>query len=728
TQGFFTTRSGVFQFNNDNLQNYIPRLPNLPGNGVCQTAGRNTDPDCYPGAPASYYLVGYNPATRAVRNANSPIEDSASLIPETDRTTLYADGSFDLTDNIQIYTELLANRRTTKVNGFRQYWTFNYTASNSGLYSNTDPFSVGWSGDFILSPTPTTDWYDSETRVDYTRAVLGARGGFSVLGFKDWSWDLYGQASRSLGYYSQQVILQDAIDSQSFRTGSCVGDTLPVSGRPCIDINFTDPNVLAGNLTQAQKDFLFDTDVGKTKYNQNYLEGSIGGNWFDLPAGPLGMSLGFHYQNDKIDDVPGIITREDNSWGLTSAGITAGKQTMKEVYGELSIPLIKDRALFENVGLTLSGRYTDVDTAGSRSTYKIGLNWQVVPQFKIRFTRGTSFRAPALFELYLADQSDFADQRDVDPCINWGSNLANGVITQRLADNCANPAGPGGGVPDDASGGGASAEVHTSGGLGVLRPESSMSTVWGVVWSPKFIDLNVAVDYFDIHVQDEVTTLGSNIPSICYNSLNFPNDPVCNLFVRNSGTKLIDLIQDKYINISSQRNRGIDVSDRYGHDLPWDSKLMVDGQFTWRLQDTTQVFAGTEFDNNHRLGYPQFSGQVDATVGHGPWRFLYGAQLIGEQSSMGDYGQDTIRISGVDHLVKANAAFQAIHHASVTYNFKTAQIIVGVSNLYDKAPPQVTTVSGGLGLYNTVGTSYLGSQYSEGYLGRRGFVRVSKKF
>ena len=82
-------------------------------------------------------------------------------------------------------------------------------------------------------------------------------------------------ASRSLGTYSQQVILQDAIDSQSFRTGSCVGTTLPVSHRPCIDINFTDPNVLVGDLTAQQRAFLFDTDIGKTKYNQNFIEGTL---------------------------------------------------------------------------------------------------------------------------------------------------------------------------------------------------------------------------------------------------------------------------------------------------------------------------------------------------------------------------------------------------------------------------------------------------------------------
>ena len=108
---------------------------------------------------------------------------------------------------------------------------------------------------------------------------------------------------------------------------------------------------------------------------------------------------------------------------------------------------------------------------------------------------------------------------------------------------------------------------------------------------------------------------------------------------------------------------------------------------------------------------------------------LYGAQLIGHQSEMKDYGQPTVTIYTTPYLVQARADFQAIHHASVTYNFnEPTQIIVGVSNIFDTPPPAVTTVSQGLGLYNTIGVSLLNSQYNEGFLGRRGFVRLSKKF
>jgi iron complex outermembrane receptor protein len=49
--------------------------------------------------------------------------------------------------------------------------------------------------------------------------------------------------------------------------------------------------------------------------------------------------------------------------------------------------------------------------------------------------------------------------------------------------------------------------------------------------------------------------------------------------------------------------------------------------------------------------------------------------------------------------------------------------MVGVANLFDEAPPQVTMAQGN---YNMVGRSVLASQYD--YIGRRLFVRLESKF
>ena len=61
----------------------------------------------------------------------------------------------------------------------------------------------------------------------------------------------------------------------------------------------------------------------------------------------------------------------------------------------------RDLPFVEAFDLTASVRHTDVNTYGSGDTYKLSANWTIGGGFRARASRGTSFRAPALFELYL---------------------------------------------------------------------------------------------------------------------------------------------------------------------------------------------------------------------------------------------------------------------------------------------------------------------------------------
>ncbi|MEG1029680.1 MAG: TonB-dependent receptor, partial [Brevundimonas sp.] len=403
------------------------------------------------------------------------------------------------------------------------------------------------------------------------------------------------------------VILDDAVASTNFKTESCVGTNLPVSGRQCIDMNFADPRVLRGDLTAEERAFLFDTETGNTLYEQTYVEGTIGGNLFELPAGPLGLALGFHIRRDEINDTPGDVTLADNSWGLSGAGITEGSEDTREAYVELAVPLLKDYPFIQDLDLSLSGRHTDTKTSGDASTYKVGLNWAVNDAVRFRATHGTSFRAPALFELYLADQTSFAGQRNIDPCLNLDNRLADGTVTQKLYDNCTNAAGPGGGVAGDFTGGNSSAEVVTGGGLGVLTPETSKATVVGVIITPPNTGISLAVDYFDININNQVTNLGAGgILTACYLSDNFPTDPICNQFDRDP-TLGITQVRDSFINIAEQTNRGLDFTARFVTETPW-GELTIDSQTTWTLENFTAVFADSSVDPLGEVGYPELVG------------------------------------------------------------------------------------------------------------------------
>ena len=714
----FSGRAGRFQFDYDgDLGQYIPARPTNPA--VAAT---------YPNAPAGFYLVNYDTPSRAVTNNLSPFALEESIVPEIERYTVFVDGAYELGNGVEAYAELLLNRRESRTDSYRQFWNYTYTADFLDFYygpgAGGDPVT-GFTGLNLLSATPITDHFDAEQIVDYGRVVAGLRGNFG-----NWSWDVFAQYSRSDGDYTSDVILQDAVDSTSFKTSSCVGTNLPVSGRPCIDVDFTDPQFLAGNLTPEERAFLFDTETGNTLYEQTYVEGSIAGSVFDLPAGPLGVAVGFHLRRDEIRDVPGEVTLADNSWGLSGAGITEGSEETNEAYLELAVPLLRDLPFVQELDLSLSGRYTDTKTSGDATTYKVGLNWALTDSVRFRATHGTSFRAPALFELYLADQTSFIGQRNIDPCLNLDQRVADGSLEQQsqLYQNCTNPAGPGGGVAGDFTGGVSSAEVVTGGGLGVLEPETSTATVLGVILTPTNSNLSLAIDYFDIKIEDQVDVLGAGgILQACYLSDNFPNDPICDQFDRDPALDgSITQVRDSYLNIAEQNNRGLDFTARWYHDFSFGT-LTIDSQTTWTLENNQATFADFGDDFLGEIGYPELVGNFNVSLNRGPWTAFWGLDWIGNQDDryerVTNGGSLFQTIDGRRTEIKAEAEFTSFHSLSLTYDAEGWTVSGGVANVFDELPPAASSVAVG-----TQGNSILASQYTEAYYGRRAFLRLSKSF
>ncbi|HEU0135451.1 MAG TPA: TonB-dependent receptor [Allosphingosinicella sp.] len=715
------------QFNYEgNLQNFIPPL--APSN----------DPGHFQ-APPGFFPVGYDAASRAVENAFHPFISNSTVSPRIERWTAYAQGSFELSDSIELFAEFLHNRRETEQDSFRQFWNFGYVEDFAG-FGFGDPFAPGFSGGALISPTTITDHFGTAQRVDYTRGVFGARGDFGFL--NGWSWDAYGQYSRSKGIYETDIIYDDAVDSQDFRTSSCVGTVTAVRGVPCIDISFTDPRFLRGDFNAAERAFLFGRERGKTIYEQLGGELSTTGTLFTLPAGDVSTALGVTIRRDSINDTPGEVTLANNSWGLTGAGITSGHSVTKEAFAELEVPLIHNTPLIQQLTVSAAGRVTNFkatrgdglsDSDNGNWTYKLGLNWQVTDFLRFRASYGTSFRAPALFELFLADQSSFAQQRNIDPCIRYATNVN---ASQQLKDNCAAA-----GIPGNFAGGSTSAQVFTGGGLGVLEPETSTSKTASVILTPRFSFLpdtrvSVAVDYFDIEVNGEISQLGAgNVVAGCYLSDFFPEDPLCSLFTRvpagSLGQYSISEVRDSYINVNSQRNRGIDVTTNISQDLGRLGRLSLTGSMTWQLEDNIALFEGTRVSTNGEDGEPKYVGDFSLVwTLKDDWSFFYGLDVIGATSDRGDYeaaNNGSLCQQGSvfygNFCVDVTAKPRFYHAFSVTKELKNFDFTIGVNNLFNTKPPRVTTVSGEI---STLGNSVFASQYD--YIGRRVFVHAKARF
>ena len=712
-----------FSYPGENLEQHIPGF----GPATSVSSLRH---------PGNFFPVNYDRASDAVANDDHPFQQKQSLNPQQELFTLYAEGEYEFTEGLTGYAEVLLNRRNTDADNYRQYWSYIYSGDfdfgslGTGVPGGGNPLSAaaGWTGEQWYSPTAITDFADTAVEVDYQRFVAGLRGDLT----ENWEWDLALQYSKSDGEYKEQITFADSIFDFNFFGGSCVGEVTSVRGAACVDVPWLDPNLLAGEVSPEVAAFLFGVDVGNTTYKQWSVDGFVTGEAFDLPAGTVGVAVGFHYREDEINDTPGENTRAGNVFFGDAAGITKGDDSTVALFAEVDVPILADKPGFESLTLNASARYTDVDSFGDDTTWKVGLNWQISDTFRLRANQGTSFRTPALFELFLADQSSSIPQ-NADPCVAYEAEFLAGNISPNVHANCAaDPAN----LPGTFPGGSVTPSVFTTGGFGVLEAETSKSKTFGFVWQPEFANLSISIDYFDIEVKDEVDQVGgARIISLCYESdfgFAFGNtDPLCSLFDRSGVGQGIDNVRDSFINIASQRNRGYDFAARYSVDSGV-GNLTFDLTAARQIEDFQALFEDTAEDFNGQVGDPQWVGESRITLERDKWSFFWGATYIGTSSSedefdqRNEFGQTFVTVRGVDYKAELGTNAVWYHAFSTQYDFDSGLIArFGVANAFDKRPPQLSLPQTG-GEFSLAGNALIASQYDP--LGRRFFLNLTMTF
>lgn len=671
-------------------------------------------------APAGWYWAGHTLETDGWFDNSSDLHKNRTMIPETTVWSIYTQADYDLTNNVSAYAEFMHSQRNTKIDNVRQFWT-----SNPGLPSfipiNTLP---GWEATnpaFGVMPVALTDHFSSDTTVDYSRFVAGLEG---ALGY--WNWDVSWQRSLNRGEYENEIIFRDSmIMAHQALLGmrDCgPGEVTEFSQKQCVQLNwFTDGHLSGTDYGDAQADFIFGNDIGRTIYKQDTVDAYITGDVFDLPAGPLATAVGFSYQTDKIQDTPGFHTLNGNSWGLSSAGITAGRQTTKALYAEIQAPLVRDWFLMEALDFTASARYTDVNTYGSGETYKMSANWTIGGGFRVRASKGTSFRTPALFELFLEGQTSFAGQL-TDPCVNWILSTSDFLRT-----NCAAA-----GVPETyTSAVGGSMTVVTGGGAGVLDAETSTSEGIGLVYSSPENAFAFSIDYYDVTIRDQISNVGGgSVLNRCYfTEVGIENEPFCRQIDRRTGNEGnnfdwgVATVRGGYLNTSEQRVRGTDWVASYQTESPI-------GRLRFRLSHTATIERYfKQFDDSTptqftgRLGNPKHSGTFNTTLTRDDWSFNWNIRYVGSVSNYPFYTRGNIlTYRGTDYAFSAAAGSYFMHAVSVNKALGDFDVTLGISNVFDRIPPQVSPAAA-----STAGnTALFASQYE--LLGRRAFLNASYSF
>ncbi|MGY1425021.1 TonB-dependent receptor plug domain-containing protein [Lysobacter sp. A289] len=636
---------------------------------------------------------------------------SQQVIDKQERFSIYGATDFGF-DKVNWKTQWLYNKRKTTTHSYRQFFPLVGGASSVEPFGTT-AYTYANSPDYVspvlsgLAQPIMPFMSDNEIEVDYFYGATKLDGLFSAT--DTWGWQVNGNYSRSDGDYSNFGIVASRSGDVQF------DDTAP-------RVDYYDPGFLSGERMGELADTVGQWHTGNTVYDQATVNFIVTGDLFEIPAGVIPGAFGIEYRRYSIDDQPSDLSRNGDLWGSSSAQVTKGDDSVREIFGEVEVPLLTGKPGFESLSLNASARAFEYDSVeGSDNVWKLGLNWQVNSVMRLRATRGTSFRAPGLYELYLGDQTGFQSQLAIDPCILWGESN-----NDFIRANCAAT-----GIPDTYTGAASSATVVSGGGYGTLTPENSKAFTAGIVLTPSSSNFSVALDYFNYEIRDQIGQLSTGtILSGCYGAPIFPNN-FCDLFDRNAAGHptepfKIEEVRNQYININRQQVRGYDLLLNYDNDFSF-GKLSLESQITYTMEDVSQFFDTAEesgFSSSNLAGYigrPKLTGNLGARLERGDWTYFWNTEYI-HQTKNRDL-TPTYTYQGRPNAWRDIWADKAFYHDfSVRYSQDDWSILVGIRNLLDKDPPRI---SGGVGT-TTGNVPTFATQYD--YYGRTGFVRMEYKF
>ena len=676
-----------------------------------------------------YEGVGGGTNDLNVRDTFEPRMLNEDLISPAKIYTGFLQGKYDLQalGDAQIYGELLASRRESEQTGYRQL-TMDYRRDSPLIptelaFGNFGADQGTSDGDRVGVRTFIGFGNDhSEQNVDFYKPTLGIKGELAFL--PDWHYDIYTSYAKSDADYHRESFLIDKLTyaSDAVTADSSVDASLIRDGLTC-EINLTNPNekcipfprltaaVVGGDLPRDFQDYIFRNTIGTTEYEETIYSGIVDGPLFTLPAGSVQAVLGLEHRQMEIDDQPDENSIAGNLYNLSSATPTKGEDEVTEIYTEIQVPILSGMAFAEDLTFNGSVRYTDYDSYGSDDTYKVGLIYSPVDWFSLRASRGTSYRAPALFEQFQGATSGFRSA-SLDPCNEYG---AAGVNPNRAA-NCASELPN---QPDFVATNGVTI-FNLGGAEAGLFAETSDNITYGFILEPEIGDstqFSIAVDYFDIEINNGVNQAGEDaILDRCYDSTDFiEKRGLCRLISRDPVTKQLT-VNDAYTNLATEVVRGLDINTNFAQEIGPGS-FGATLSLTRYYSQAQKMFSDDPMEEfNGSLENPEFGGSATLTYTLDAWRFLYGVEWI---SSMDGYdeAEEDPEESISDYTVPSYLE----HRVSLRYEAETWKTTFGVRNLTNETPPEISA-----GYFNRVGNSPLYSAYD--YVGREMFINFQVNY
>ena len=639
------------------------------------------------------------------------------------RVQLTALSSLGITDSLEAYTELFYIDTRNSFQQAPQSGGLNTPGTDPAAYivpdyatnpilstpvrqffiNNTAIFDPTNSGDATVTGTGRRGTETGPRHYEYERTSLNMTGGLrgSFGAGDNWDWDTFVQYQRSRtdeltnGVYSQTRLGLGADVVINPMTGEA---ECRVQVLGCVPVN---PFGI-GAITPEAGAFVSTPRTSREIFERRVAGASLTGELFSLPAGHVGVAAGVEYRKDEYSFVPGA-TDLAGEYGPDSRGSIEGAYDLTEVFAELRVPLLADKPFVKMLSFEAAGRSSEYESFGRTTTWKAGLEWSPTDWLLLRSAYNRAFRAPTVGELFAPVSNGFTGA--TDPC----DSTNNPPPTPEQKALCVEQ-----GIPQ--------ADINTytsinqgfgvsSGGNPELTPEKSKTFTAGmVIQMPQVRGLNIAVDYFDIEVDNAINTIGAQETlDACFTLLD-NSTPSCQAIHRVAGSGQIDFVTTQLSNIGVLKVAGVDLQTDYAFDVGA-GKLALSLSASKLFERTTQVqgfpsidcagFIGSSCSGQDTFAVPDLKINLGARWSSGPVSARVQARYTGGMSIY----------PGTATIVKGPSAVTYVDLGGGWKFSDDVEIFAGVDNVFDKQPPLLGAALGGdsntdTSLYDVLGRRY----------------------
>jgi len=384
---------------------YLTSGTSFPGNYSQSATGVSTNPTLPDCAPPKSILI---PGIFGPNSCRYDFTQDIDIMSQVERWSLFGKGSLaignDHTASLEYflsYNSVANNVAPTPLTGMAMRANNPYFPGGSAgvpitnpRLDSTLPISVGWR---MIPAGPRASEIENTTQ-----RILGEFEG--ALG--KWNYKvaaLYSDAQVDNTFTNGYVSRQKILDGLAGANGA------PFLNPFGAQTSEGEAYILASKvLGQVQ-------DISGKLYGVN---GTVSGDLFQLPAGPLSAAFQASWQKEEIDFTNNFaLIRQAASSGLELAEDTSGSIRDYAFAAEFNVPVLRNAPFAKSLEIPISIRYDNYDQSGSTTNPKIGVRWQTNDNLLLRGSYNTGFRAPGVFDLFAPNSVTFTSNSYDDPVL-----------------------------------------------------------------------------------------------------------------------------------------------------------------------------------------------------------------------------------------------------------------------------------------------------------------------